>query len=448
MPNIQDCLTIPELCPEFFDHLLPPKPASGSSASSDPSKNGTKQQVNQTQQLYAASSFNQSSFNSSTNTVPSTLLSPSIQILSIPHPQAKNWTVEIVKIPGLSSDTTTNVTIAGNQTTLPVYYNSTGVGVIVLPVVVGGVVLAGIGAIGPKPPLPIFLDGDGRPILSELEQEDISNDSDDGEEGDDDDDDDSEPHDTNSSMSASSSSSPTSASSSSSFSRSSQSSSWSSKFSSTEITTSSASMQTTSFTMSSNFSSTVASANSTMPTATTNASMDNIIVIEPMDYWIVPNDEAYEIASLIDASIKADEPNRLQNNCSKIASSNSTTPYMAMTYNSSQPSSGTGPPVGTGGLQLKGGGLQDKGGENLNMVKGPSPTPTSSSASMAGTSSTTSSSSSMPTGVLVPCGENASPPKTRCPDWCPFKQVSQVDPGDGGPLIAQGTCDNTANLSG
>ena len=419
--NIQDCLTIPELCPEFFDYLLPPKPASGSSVFSGSSNNGTKQQVNQTQQLFAASSFNQSSFNGSTHTVPSTLPNPGTHNASIPHPQAKNWTVEVVKIPGLSSDTTTNVTIAGNQTQLPVYYNSTGVGVIVLPVVLGGVILAGTGAIGPKPPLPIFLDGDGKPILSESEQEEISHDCDDDEEGEDDD---PEPPDTNTSMSASFSSSSTSASS-----------------SSTKMIMSPASTQSPSSTISSNFSSTVATANSTIPTATANASMDNTMIFEPMDYWIVPMDEGYEIGSLIHASINADQSNRLQNNCSKTASANSTNPHAATTYLSLQPSSGLRAPTGTGGLQLLSAG-------NLYGMKGSFPTPTSSSTTGSGTSSTIGSGSSVPNGVLVPCGYNASPPKTRCPDRCPFKEIGQVDPGDGGPLIIQGFCDNTANLPG
>ena len=334
----------------------------------------------------------------------------------------------MIKIPGLSSDSTTTVTIAGNQTKLPVYYNSSGVGVIVLPVVVGGVVLAGIGVTGPKPPLPIFLDEEGRPILSESEQEEVGNDADDKEE---EEDDDPEPPDTNSFMSASSSSLSTSA-----FtfysSRSSQS-------SPTEMTASSASMQIPSSTMSMNFSSTVASANSSMSTATENASMEDVTIIEPMGYWIVPTDEGYDIASLIDASINADPSNRLQNSCSRTASTNSTFPYTVRTYNSSQTSSSTGALIGTGGMQLVGAG-------NIYGMQGPSATPTSSSATVTSTPKTTSSSSSVPTGVLVPCGENARPPKTRCPDWCPFKEVGLVDPGDGGPLVNQGFCDNSANL--
>ena len=165
------------------------------------------------------------------------------------------------------------------------------------------------------------------------------------------------------------------------------------------------------------------------------------MVIEPMNYWVVPTDEAYEIASLIDASINADQSDRLQNSCSRTASANSTTPYTAMTYDSSQPPSGTGAPIVTGGLPL------DRAGNPYRM-KGLFLTLTSSSATETGTFTTTTSGSSAPTGVLVPCGENPSPPKTRCPNWCPFKEIGQVDPGDGGPLIVQGICDNTANMPG
>ncbi|KAI9750792.1 MAG: hypothetical protein M4579_006313 [Chaenotheca gracillima] len=132
----QACLIFPELCPDVW--------GPGAKSQAEDSSNNS---VNIT-----AGGENASHPTSGNDTL---------------SPPPQNWTVQVVNIPGLESNTTTSTTIDNKPTVLPVYFNSSGVGVIVVPIAVL------VGGLAPIPPLPILLDVEGNPVLPELKQRPI-----------------------------------------------------------------------------------------------------------------------------------------------------------------------------------------------------------------------------------------------------------------------------------
>ena len=386
------CMIYPELCVDLLAGVLPQNKQSSASPSPSARLNETKTQQ---RPLLDAASFQETTFDASSHDTPD---SGAASASALPVPPPKNWTVTVVKVPGLTADTVTHTVVNGVPTDLPVYFNSTGVGIIIVPVVVAGVVLAGAGATGPPPLLPIYLNENGEPIFSEAEQQDIQEDTDnpDPEELD-------RPN--GASMTSSAMPSGTAAQNSGLYGGSSTMGPSSAIYLPTSAATSPSSPATVNpsqYTIATSASLSLNN-NRSMPTGSTNASIEMVPdpFVDPANFWNADAGDASAVAQSIQASIDARQLTQAGRNCSRVV-----------------PPTSTATASQTDGIQLLGSGQAT--GFDGNSKPGPSATPA-------------------PQIKAVSCGEQTAN-SAGCPLQCPWKYLGKVDPGNGSPTQDVGEC--------